>query len=225
MKPRIKIDVTLLTGVIVLTFIICFFPQVYPRDILTDDLLDAIGLILILKGTLLRMAARGHKKAFSQKSEELVTTGIYSVVRNPMYLGSFTLGAGFVLTAWPWWALIPFAILFYMRFNLQMTKEEEFLKQNFGQRYIDYANRVPRIFPKIERVWNIKLSNVVDLSEMLSTKEKRGLLTWPLLAVVLEAGQEYMVYHHIDLVKNIYIAVITAVIFIGGTFLSYKWVR
>ena len=140
MKKRIKIDSALLSFIIIITGFLFAFRGLYPLNPFLDDALDFLGFIVLLSGILLRMAARGHKKAHSKKSQALVTSGPYMLVRNPMYLGSFLMGAGFILIVWPWWSLPLFAVLFYIRFKKQVVKEEEFLEELTGRRYKAYCN-------------------------------------------------------------------------------------
>lgn len=79
-----------------------------------------------------------------RRSSALVTTGIYRVTRNPMYLGLVCL-----LSAWAVWlsALLPWAapvlfVLYITRF--QIRPEERVLTELFGQPYTDYTQRVRR---------------------------------------------------------------------------------
>ena len=135
MKKRVKIDSTLLSFFIIMTGFLFTFRNLYPHSPYFDDTLDFFGFMVLLTGTLLRMAARGHKKAHSAKSVKLVTTGPYTLVRNPMYLGSFLMGAGFILMVWPWWSLPVFTWIFYLRFRKQVVQEEKFLGEAFGNEY------------------------------------------------------------------------------------------
>ncbi|MCA9408750.1 MAG: isoprenylcysteine carboxylmethyltransferase family protein [Candidatus Omnitrophica bacterium] len=203
MKKRIKIDTTILAFIITLTAVLYYFPGLYIRSETVDTIFDFFGFLLILKGVLLRMSARGHKKAFSSKSASLVTTGPYQLVRNPMYLGTCLIGAGYVLMIWPWWVLPIFIWLFYVRFNKQVVIEEEYLLKSFGSEYERYCRKVPRIFPDMTQVSKIKLRKYFSKEEALSTKEKRGLVWWPVLAVALESLQEMYVYGQTNVLDTI----------------------
>jgi len=217
MKDRIRIDSTLLSVVIILTGFLFLWPGLYPQNVLIDTALDFLGMLFILKGVVLRMAARGHKKAHSEKSQSLVTTGPYAVVRNPMYLGSFFIGVGFILLVWPWWAVPVFAAAFYYRFNQQIKKEELFLQQAFSNTYREYCSRTPRLFPSIFPFLQGKkvLSDTCNLEEAFSTKEKRGLFFWPLLAIVMETLQEVVVFHSVDLINTLIVFSVAGAIFSG----------
>jgi len=221
MKERIKIDSSILSLVVILTGFMFFFPGLYSKNTLLNDLTNFFGIIFILKGNFIRMAARGHKKAHSAKSESLVTTGLYSITRNPMYLGSFTMGAGFVLIVWPWWALPIFGFLFYLRFRIQVKREEEHLFKNFPEDFKAYCNKVPCVFPSLKKWPTIKAKDVLSLDEAFSTKETRGLFLWPLLAFGLEYLQQMFVFQQFSLIPIVYIFVIAILAFDLGFLLSY----
>ena len=82
------------------------------------------------------------------KDHELITQGPYSIVRNPIYLGMFgmILGTGLVFSRW-WMALI--AIFFFLIGNqIRIRAEEKLLRESFGEKFDDYARRVPAFFPR-----------------------------------------------------------------------------
>ena len=106
-----------------------------------------LGSILIFPGLALRALASGHLR----KNVELSTSGPYAYVRNPLYLGSVILAAGFALAArdeWLWVAMCGFFAAFYFPVILA---EEEYLHANFPE-YAEYARRVPRLWPRFRRV-------------------------------------------------------------------------
>jgi protein-S-isoprenylcysteine O-methyltransferase Ste14 len=83
------------------------------------------------------------------KDHDLITQGPYSIVRNPIYLGMFgmILSTGLVFSHW-WLALI--AIVFFLVGNqIRIRAEEKLLRETFGQKFDDYAVRVPAFFPFI----------------------------------------------------------------------------
>ena len=64
-----------------------------PRGILIGAVVAAIGLLI-------RGASSGHLR----KDRELATSGPYAHTRNPLYLGSAFLAAGFAIAGGSWWA-------------------------------------------------------------------------------------------------------------------------
>lgn len=222
MKKRVKIDSAILSFIIIMTGFLFAFRNLYPRNPFLDDALDFLGFIVLLTGVLLRMAARGHKKSHSQRSEKLVTSGPYTLVRNPMYLGSFLMGAGFILMVWPWWSLPLFAALFYARFTRQIIKEEAYLLKIGDEGYARYCKRVPRIFPSLRHLPQARLRRVINLKEAFSTKEKRGLWSWPILAFILESFQEWLIFEQTIPSQTIKIFLMAAVVFVIGFWILYQ---
>ena len=186
MKPRIKIDTAILFGMIIFTGILFQFPGLYPKDFFLNAVLGFLGLAAIFTGMFLRMSARAYKKACSDNGHGLVTGGPYSLVRNPMYLGTFIVGAGFILIVWPWYLFPVFAVLFFQRFNIQIQKEESHLQKIFGASYENYTRQVPCFFPRFRNLQGVKFNDIFLVEEMWSTKEKYGLLWGPLVVVLLE---------------------------------------
>lgn len=74
----------------------------------------------------------------------LQTTGIYSMSRNPMYVGLTFLYAGLSFLSGNWWnfILLPFLILLVQEYVIK--REEEYLVRRFGQVYLDYRSKVRR---------------------------------------------------------------------------------
>lgn len=207
MKQRVQIDVSLVVVAIFLTALFSRYPRLYLTNLPLDVLFDFTGIFVILEGTFTRMSARGHKKALSNQSTQLVTTGPYQFTRNPMYLGSFLIGLGFAMILWPWWSIPLFVWIFLTRFNQQIQKEEEFLSETFGGEYEAYCLRAPRFFPSFKTLSlrNIDPAELINIKELFSTKEKFGILAWPVSVIVLKTFQEISVFGVSDLSPTIFI--------------------
>jgi protein-S-isoprenylcysteine O-methyltransferase Ste14 len=79
---------------------------------------------------------------------ELVATGLYRFVRNPIYVGLLLILIGHFLYFGYWWLLI-YAALCFLVFHLFVTGyEEPTLRTKFGASYEDYLGRVPRWIPR-----------------------------------------------------------------------------
>ena len=97
----------------------------------------------MLPGLLLRGLASGHV----QKDKELTTSGPYAYTRNPLYLGSLMMAAGFAVAARNWWIVAIMLFLFAMIYVPVIAGEESYLRRTFPE-YDDYVRHVPRLFPR-----------------------------------------------------------------------------
>ena len=72
-----------------------------------------------------------------------MTTGIFAVSRNPIYVGFFLflLGQFLVFPSWTTLTALAFAAVLFHR---QVLREEEFMRQRYGQEYTEYCSRVRR---------------------------------------------------------------------------------
>lgn len=102
-----------------------------------------VGAVIAAFGLLVRAAASGHL----HKDEELTTTGPYAVTRNPLYLGSAILAAGFIVAGHSWWAGLLVGAYFSIFYYAVMRAEEGDLRGKFGAAFEAYAARVPLFFP------------------------------------------------------------------------------
>lgn len=113
---------------------------------------NLLGGALFLWGWLFHAYChRAHKQAHegSEHIEELVTTGVFSAVRHPLYLGLLLMYLGLAIAWGIVWMLIP-SLLFSALTVLTAIKEEEVLLDRFGSRYEEYMRAVPwRFIPKV----------------------------------------------------------------------------
>jgi protein-S-isoprenylcysteine O-methyltransferase Ste14 len=103
-----------------------------------------IGALLMLPGLLLRGLASGHV----QKDKQLTISGPYAYTRNPLYLGSLLLAAGFAVAARSWWILALMLAMFAVIYIPVISAEERFLRRSFAG-YDEYAKHVPRMLPRL----------------------------------------------------------------------------
>lgn len=103
-----------------------------------------LGATLIIPGLLLRALASGHVR----KNEQLATSGPYSYVRNPLYLGSLILAAGFAVAARSWWIVLTLVVFFVVIYAPVIRGEEAFLRERFPE-FDAYARAVPSMIPRL----------------------------------------------------------------------------
>jgi protein-S-isoprenylcysteine O-methyltransferase Ste14 len=85
-----------------------------------------------------------------QDSEILNTTGMYSIVRNPLYLGNFIIILGITLFIQVWWLALVVWLGFWLYYERIIFAEEEFLREKFGALFLEWANETPTFFPKFK---------------------------------------------------------------------------
>lgn len=83
----------------------------------------------------------------SQLADVVNTTGIYSVVRHPLYLGNFFMWLGIAMLTQHIWFVVLFILIFWLFYERVMYAEEQFLTRSHGQAYMDWAARVPAFIP------------------------------------------------------------------------------
>lgn len=108
----------------------------------------AYGAVVAALGLALRAAAAGYLR----KDRELAVTGPYARTRNPLYLGSAILAAGFVVAGHSLVAGLLIAAYFIAFYIAVMKKEERDLRERFGAEFDLYAARVPLFFPSFHGV-------------------------------------------------------------------------
>lgn len=104
----------------------------------------AWSLALVLPGLLLRSYASGYVK----KNRELTTTGPYAYTRNPLYLGSMLMAAGFALALWSWLVAVVLAAGFALVYIPVIASEEGYLRAHFAG-FEAYCRAVPRLIPRL----------------------------------------------------------------------------
>jgi protein-S-isoprenylcysteine O-methyltransferase Ste14 len=103
----------------------------------------ASGAVIALAGVALRAVASGH----ISKDSELTTSGPYAYTRNPLYIGSVIIAAGFAVAARSGWVVLAILVLFAAIYVPVIRSEEAFLGSHFPE-FDAYARRVPRLWPR-----------------------------------------------------------------------------
>jgi protein-S-isoprenylcysteine O-methyltransferase Ste14 len=102
------------------------------------------GAVFIVLGLGLRAVASGHLRM----NAEVTSSGPYAYVRNPLYLGSLMVAAGFAVAARDVWLAIAMLVFFLAVYLPVIFAEEEWLRANFPA-FEDYARDVPRLWPRL----------------------------------------------------------------------------
>jgi protein-S-isoprenylcysteine O-methyltransferase Ste14 len=102
-----------------------------------------IGLCIAVPAALMLVAARiqlGRAFSVQAKASTLVTTGIYSRIRNPIYVSAGILILGLAVWTLQWWLLVFLAALVPLQIY-RSRKESQVLEAEFGDAYREYKKR------------------------------------------------------------------------------------
>ena len=139
----------------VLAIPVIYFTRI---DYLSDDMKIAINVIAIFLSTLgfviraisiatTPKGTSGRNTKAGQVAESLNTTGIYSLVRHPLYLGNYLMWIGIVLFTYNFWFVVVVSLLYWLYYERIMFAEERFLERKFGDDYMNWANQTPAFLP------------------------------------------------------------------------------
>ncbi len=133
-------------------------------------------------------SGRGTKRL---RADVLNTTGMYSIVRNPLYLGNFLAMLGIAMSLMVWWLVAVFSLAYWLYIERIIWTEEEFLTAKFGRTYDEWSAQTPAFIP------NVFLWKSAALSFSLKTvlrREYHGALaiaaTFFCLEAILDLGVE-----------------------------------
>lgn len=87
-----------------------------------------------------------------QVAGSLNTTGMYSLMRHPLYFGNFWMWLGASLFPRVWWAPVLISVFFLVVYERIMFAEERYLVEKFGPEYVEWASRTPAFWPRF-RGW------------------------------------------------------------------------
>lgn len=188
----------------------------------TDLIMDSIGLTVILLGQYLRISARGYKSEHLARENALVATGPYALVRNPMYLASFLIGLGLVTMLFRWWMPAVYLGFFALWYYPQIHTESQWLREKFGQSYIDYCKTTPCFFPRPGALWRRRAEKYMPLKLGWIKKEWNTILTWSLVVVVVEGYSDITSFTFAVFLRESALLVLLILYFVGFAFLFHS---
>jgi protein-S-isoprenylcysteine O-methyltransferase Ste14 len=199
--------------VFVLAIPVAFFtPYAKLYSIKYFKLIDCIlTLTFISTGHLIRARTVGRRflqtsgrNRSHQVASNLNTTGWYSIVRHPLYLGNALIWLGIACFLENIWFVVILMLLFWIYYERIMFAEEQFLERKFGNQFIEWSEKVPAFFPSFNRFkpataqfsWKVVFKN--EYPGLLST------MTSLLFVLILKRCVLYGTIHFI--LKDLYIA-------------------
>ena len=119
---------------------VCLIPWPPPAVFVT------VGILLLMIGVpMWLIAMRAVMRAYN--SDRLVTSGVFSLVRHPVYSAWIVFNIPAIALLCRSWPLLLAPLVAYVVFKLSIRTEDEYLEQRFGQEYRDYRARVNELIP------------------------------------------------------------------------------
>ncbi|MCL4676441.1 MAG: hypothetical protein KJZ59_10575 [Pararhodobacter sp.] len=124
------------------------------------EIAEILAVLLVIGGEAIRIGTvgfvprgtSGRNTAQGQIAERLNTSGFYSVVRNPLYLGNCLMYLGLALYTQHLWVVAILALTLALYYERIIAAEESFLSEKFGAPYAAWTQETPAFFPRL-RGW------------------------------------------------------------------------
>jgi protein-S-isoprenylcysteine O-methyltransferase Ste14 len=128
------------------------------RTHLNNDLWQFLCLILSFVGLTVRVITVGHaprgtsgRNTKRQVADTLNTTGMYSIVRNPLYIGNYLILLGFLAVFQNLWLVLLITCLYLLFYERIIMTEEAFLKKRFGKTFEKWSDHTPAFLPRFSQ--------------------------------------------------------------------------
>jgi protein-S-isoprenylcysteine O-methyltransferase Ste14 len=182
-------------------------------------LISMIGLGIRIFTVGYTPANTSGRNTATQLADELNTTGVYSVVRHPLYLGNFFMWLGPVLLTGQLWFVAVVCFFYWIYYERIMFAEEQFLRRKFGETYTSWAAKVPAFIPE----WHKYVKPGLPFSwKKVLKKEKNGLVNiFAIFCVMDSLGVAIRKENNYDFVL-IGCAILTVLLYFILKYLKYK---
>ncbi len=179
--------------------------------------ISALGMAVRLFTTGTAPRGTSGRNTRHQKAAMLSTTGTYSLVRHPLYLGNYLIGLGMSLFARTWFLPLIVSLAALLYYERIAAREEQFLDSRFGDAFRAWAARVPAFVPR-RRGWQppaLPFSWSRALDREFYAIAEISVIFW-----VLDVIEDWSVHHQLGLDP-----VWTVVAAAGAIFFAVMWGR
>lgn len=187
---------------VLITLLILFRPVLFGGNEYSDLWLDLAGLLLIMTGQTLRAAVIGlayikrggvNKKIYA---DNLVTQGIFSHCRNPLYSGNLMILAGFLVIHNNILVYLLGGSFFLLSYSAIVAAEESFLRGKFGEEFNQYCDNTNRWLFRMRGIRRTLNSMQFNWRRVIM-KDYTTILTW-LITVLVLLVEEHIVFHGLE---------------------------
>lgn len=128
---------------------VLWYPRSEIRHVPHVALAVAGGALVVVGIAIYFGAVMALRKGF--KEGRLVTSGLYSLVRHPLYASHMLFVVPGIALLLRSWLLLPMPLYMYVAFRILIPAEDRTLRERFGQEFERYRKRTNAIFPKLRR--------------------------------------------------------------------------
>ncbi len=164
---------------------------------------DYFCIFISFIGFIIRIYTKGYTSRGSsgrttkkQRAKKLNTKGLYSIVRNPLYLGNYFMWLGIILLPQILSLAIIFTALFWLFYERIIFREEVFLRQKFGDQYLHWAKKTPAFIPRLRQYEKPKQSFNLKL---VLKREYNGLLALVSSLFIFKYVRQYIMFNKIEI--------------------------
>jgi protein-S-isoprenylcysteine O-methyltransferase Ste14 len=126
-----------------------WYPRSEIRQVPHVALAVAGGALVVVGIAIYLGAAMAIRKGL--KEGRLVTSGLYSLVRHPLYASHMLFVVPGIALLLRSWLLLPMPLYMYIAFRILIPAEDRDLRDRFGQEFEQYRQRTNAVFPKLRR--------------------------------------------------------------------------
>lgn len=186
-----------------------------------SEYFEYICLSICLLGLLIRIKTVGHtppktsgrNTKVGQVADELNTSGLYSLVRHPLYVGNFFMWLGIAMLTENLWFIVAFILLYVVYYERIMYAEEHFLITKFKNKYTDWSKATPAFIPDFK--YYKKPRYPFNIKKVIK-KEKNGLVAIFALFWLFEWASNALEHGitHLELNGWFYMMIATSVMYL-----------
>jgi protein-S-isoprenylcysteine O-methyltransferase Ste14 len=134
-----------------------------------------------------------------QVATVLNSTGMYSLLRHPLYLGNYLIWLGIAVATFNIYFAVIMSLLFWVYYERIMFAEERFLEGKFGDSYLNWSNTLPAFIPA---VFNFKKSDTPFSIITVLRREYASVLASIIGFTFVEGCRNYFFYTEKDLIST-----------------------
>ena len=168
-----------------------------------DDIWEIICLFISVSGVGIRFFTVGYTpegtsgtNTHEQIAEVLNTSGMYSIVRHPLYFGNFIIWFGLSAFFHLWWFSLIVTLIFWLYYERIMVAEEEFLREKFADSYTEWAAKTPAFIPDM-RKW--RSADITFSFKKAIKNEYKSLFAVIVFFTALEIISDIFVEHRLEI--------------------------